>query len=396
MTTNRLSRNRALFVAVLALLACAGLAQAAETTFTFSGYVKVDAMLTDYSDGEVAAGNGVRDFHIPGAIPVGGTAEDPDVDFHARESRLNLKTETTTEDGKKLISFFEMDFLLSPGGDERVSSSYNPRLRHAYFQYGNWLFGQTWMTFMIIALPDDLDFVGAADGSIFGRQAQIRYTNGPWQFSIENPETTVTPFGGGGRIVADDNSIPDIVGRYNFKGDWGTFSIAAMYRELAYDDTSAGGVIDDSTAGWGVSAGGTLKVGKTDDIRLMLSTGGGLGRYIGLNFTNGAVINARGELEAIDSTGGFVGYRHLWNDHWRSNINYSFLMVDNDVPITGFGANKTATSYSVNLLYSPNPKITIGAEYMHATRELESGADGDLDRIQFSAKYAFSFASKSE
>ncbi|MCB1035666.1 MAG: porin [Acidobacteria bacterium] len=382
-------------VGVLALVVGSGAAGAAETTFTFGGYVKVDAMLTDYSDGEVAAGNGVRDFHIPGAIPVGGTAEDADVDFHARESRFNLKTETALDSGKKITSYFEMDFLLSPGGDERVSSSYNPRLRHAYFQYGNWTFGQTWMTFMIIALPDDLDFVGAADGSIFGRQAQIRYTKGPWQFAIENPETTVTPFGGGGRIVADDNSVPDLVGRYNFKGDWGTFSIAGILRELAYDDTSSGGSIDDSTNGWGVSVGGTFKTGAKDDIRAMLSTGGGLGRYIGLNFTNGAVINSRGELEAIDSTGGFIAYRHFWNDNWRSTVDYSFLQVDNDVPLTGLGANKTAESYSVNLLYSPTSAITIGAEYMHATRELESGVDGDMDRFQFSAKYAFSFATKS-
>ena len=30
-----------------------------------------------------------------------------------------------------------------------------------------------------------------------------------------------------------------------------------------------------------------------------------------------------------------------------------------------------------------------GGEFMYADREVESGADGDLTRFQFSAKYAF-------
>jgi hypothetical protein len=33
--------------------------------------------------------------------------------------------------------------------------------------------------------------------------------------------------------------------------------------------------------------------------------------------------------------------------------------------------------------------MDFGIEYMRANREVESGADGDLDRFQFSAKYAF-------
>ncbi|NNK33905.1 MAG: porin, partial [Xanthomonadales bacterium] len=43
----------------------------------------------------------------------------------------------------------------------------------------------------------------------------------------------------------------------------------------------------------------------------------------------------------------------------------------------------------VNLIYSPVPKMDFGFEFMYADREVESGADGDLTRLQFSAKYAF-------
>ncbi len=62
--------------------------------------------------------------------------------------------------------------MLSGQGDERVSNSYAPRVRHAFFTYNNWLFGQTWMTFFNVgALPENLDFVGPAESTVFGRQA---------------------------------------------------------------------------------------------------------------------------------------------------------------------------------------------------------------------------------
>ena len=63
------------------------------------------------------------------------------------------------------------------------------------FTYANWLFGQTWTTFQILDLPEDLDFAGAADGIIFNRQPLIRYTMGDWQFAVENAETTLDPNG---------------------------------------------------------------------------------------------------------------------------------------------------------------------------------------------------------
>ncbi|MFW2421299.1 MAG: DcaP family trimeric outer membrane transporter, partial [Porticoccaceae bacterium] len=148
---------------------------------------------------------------------------------------------------------------------------------------------------------------------------------------------------------------------------------------------------DYSDTGFGVSVSGKLKVGDSgDDFRFMLTSGTGLGRYLGITGSPGAVFNGdSNDIEAIDTTGGFVSYRHLWNDKWRSNITYSMQNVDNDVELTGDGAIKDLNSIHLNLLYSPTAKVTFGAEYMTAERELESGVDGDLDRLQFSAKYAF-------
>ena len=90
---------------------------------------------------------------------------------------------------------------------------------------------------------------------------------------------------------------------------------------------------------------------------------------------------------------GFVDYRHWWTDRLRSSANLSVYFADNDEDLTGPDVNQAAQSISVNLLYSPRPPLTFGVEYMHAQRELEGGEDGTMDRLQFSARYAFGYAS---
>jgi hypothetical protein len=359
--------------------------KAKKHTYQFGGFVKTDVIYTSMGDGSYSGAG--RDFYIPATVQVGGAAESY-LDFHGKESRINFKSTHNLDNGVKLGTFIEFDMQLAPGGDERISNSYNPRMRHAFATYNKWLFGQTWMTFFNVgALPENLDFVGPAESTIFGRQAMIRYTSGPWQFALENPETTITPYNGGGRIVADDNNMPDVVLRYNHKGDWGSFTAAGLFRQLAYDNPAAG--IDDKTERYGISLSGKFAVGDRDDFRWMASTGNGLGRYMGLNTANGSVLDADNRLETIDSTGLVASYRHLWDDKWRSNLTFGYLSVDNDTALTGMGVTKKATSIHFNLIYSPVPKLSFGGEIMYAEREIESGVDGDMTRLQFSAKYAF-------
>jgi hypothetical protein len=121
----------------------------------------------------------------------------------------------------------------------------------------------------------------------------------------------------------------------------------------------------------------------------MASTGKGLGRYIGLNTANGAVLDANGDLHAIGQTGVFGSYRHLWSDTWRSNLTLGYLWIDNKTEYTGMNVTEDASSVHVNLIYSPQPKLDFGVEFMYATRDLESEVDGDLKRVMFSAKYAY-------
>ncbi|MCF6264088.1 MAG: DcaP family trimeric outer membrane transporter [Xanthomonadales bacterium] len=356
--------------------------------YTFGGYIKLDTIFSDYSGGSVPSGTAGRDFYIPGLVPVGNGSGEIYLDIHAKESRINFSSEHLLDSGATMRTYFELDFLVGPGGNERVSNSYSPRLRHAFFTYNKWTFGQTWTTFFNVeAQPDNLDFVGPAESIVFGRQPMIRYTSGPWQFAIENPETTITPYGGGGRIVTDDNLMPDVVLRYNLKSDWGSFVVAGTLRQLAYENQAAG--IDDSIMGYGLSLSGKVKVGDKNDFRWMATVGSGMGRYFGLNLVNSSVLDANGKLEAIDSYGMFGSYRHFWNNQWRSNFTLGYSSVDNNTALTGFGVTSKASSAHINLIYSPVPKMDFGLELMIADREIESGLNGDLTRFQFSAKYGF-------
>jgi hypothetical protein len=176
-----------------------------------------------------------------------------DFDSHIKQSRFIFGTDTDLADGGLLSSRLEVDLYGSSLGDERATNTYGVQLRHAYIQYGRWLVGQTWSNFMdAAALPETADFIGPTDGTVFVREPMVRYTLGNWSFSAENPETTITPFGGGTRIASDDNNIPDFTAAYTWKLGHGTLRAAALVRQLKYETTGAGAV-NDTTQGAALS-----------------------------------------------------------------------------------------------------------------------------------------------
>ncbi len=344
-------------------------------------------MFTNYRNGTPNEESPIQDIHLPSVIPVGDRFNVYDTHFHVKESRLYFDVESSLS-GKRVHAYAEMDFLLSKAGDERVSNSYNPRLRQFYFEWGDFLFGQTWSTFMIVILPEDLDFTGAAEGIAFNRQPQFRYTYKTWQFSIENPKLTITPYRGG-NFITSSGGFPDIIARKNFTLENGKISLAGIVRGLRYYDEDK---VKHFTHGLGFTTGGKFKIGEKDDIRFMGTIGRGLGRYIALAFLNAVVLDENNNLTAINSLNGFVAYLHYWNERFMSSFNISALIANNDAALTGNQVNKSAWSASGNLIFKPAPPLLFGVEYMYGYRELESGTNGAFHRIQFSAKYNFQFS----
>lgn len=363
------------------------------TQFFVSGFVKLDAMLTHATDGELADGGIGRDLYVPGLTPVGGANEGTDLDTHVKFSRLIVGTDNTLQDGRTIQTRIEGDFFGNGLGDARFNNASGFVVRHAYLNFNNrWLVGQTWSTFMDVAtLPESTDLIGPTDGTVFVRQPQVRYTNGNWMLALENPETTITPFGGGARISSDDNQVPDLIARYNLKTSASSsFGIAGIVRQLAVQTTVTGSgtnAINERSAGLGLSVFGKVAFGQ-DDLRFAVTGGRGLGRYLGLNTANDVVLDARSQLDSIDGVAGFVAYRHVFSPQVRGNLFYARAEYDN--PTVG-GLLQTISSQSLhaNLFYSPIPKWDVGTELIYARRELESGAAGDLIRLHASVKYSF-------
>lgn len=357
-----------------------------ETEIKVGGYVKMDALLSDYSN---APTRGVgEDLFIPETIATSGESRDPRLNFHARESRFWLKSFTPTERGD-ITTHFEIDFLLGQQGNERVSNSFSPRVRHASISWDGWTVGQTWTNFLNTStLPDYLDFVGPV-GVTFGRQAQIRYTvptgNGDWSFSLENPETTLTPFGGGSRIDADDGTFPDLVVRRDWRGDWGNFSIAALIRELKIDQAE----FNDAEIGGAIGLAGRFMIGDSDDLRWQVNYGNALGRYMGLNSFNVGALDANNRIELTNQYGVLAAYRHVWNEQLYSSFGASFSAADNNTSISGFAVPESYQSAHADIVWLPTKRMSLGTEFIWGRRKDESGDDGTLNRLQFSAKFLY-------
>lgn len=349
-----------------------------DTTFKLAGFIDVDAHATTLSDGMIGSNSIARDFYIPGVTPIGGD-ETSFTDITAQASRFAVTAQKPAGE-KTITGYLELDFLGSAQGNELVSSSFSPRLRRAYIDYGGWRVGQEWSTFQnTSAIPESASFLVLSDGMVFVRQTQIRYTNGNWQFAIENPNTTSLNIGS-----RDENLLPDVVARYNMKGDFGNVSISGIARQLRADL----GTSEEETFGYGLSVAGRVKVGEKDDIRFNLTGGEGIGRYIGLAASRATALDPNGELEAIPSYGGLIAWRHPFGETARLNIGYSGLFIDNP-DYLGDGVTSSVQSAYGAVLWEIAPKVTTGFELLHGVRELESGADGDITRFTFSTKYAF-------
>ena len=344
--------NKKKLLLATGLFALAGTANAAyeikldnDDSITFGGYIKADAR---YIDGTVEA----TDYWYGS-----GTALDNSISnfgIAVNESRINTKYKHGD-----LTGFIEMDFYgdaVRGGGNEIISNSSNPRIRHAFIKYKDLLIGDTWSTFVnTSALAEAADFGGPLLSAAFIRQGQVRYTMGNFQVSVENPES----YGG----VSGNDSMPDVIARYNFKGDWGNVAIAAVAKRLQ----TVGGN-EESALGYGIS--GRINTFGKDDFRFQFH-GGEVGRYIGVTASKDLI----GE-EVEETTSISVAYRHFWTEDLRSTAFYGNTTTE--------VADYDRTHWGVNLFKNVTQQLSFGVEVGNFEM---ADKNVDSDYLQFSAKY---------
>jgi hypothetical protein len=261
------------------------------------------------------------------------------------------------------------------------------------------LVGQEWSNFQNQAtLPETTDFVGPTEGTIFVRQAQVRYTQ-PFgkglsiAASVENAATaTITPTSAS-MVENDADKLPDVTVRLNYASKAVDLSLAGLARQLSYDNGLAGATQASARAtGWGISFAGKVAVpfGVNSDLRFMVTKGSGIGRYVGLNFAPDAVqLSTPGvALSTVDIFAGFAALKLGWTAKLRSTLMFGYQKDDYNIAVPAT-ANAKSVSLAGNLFYSPIKNFDVGIEYRHGQRTLVSGMQGQLDRIEFASKYSF-------
>ncbi|WDE04375.1 hypothetical protein SG34_024025 [Thalassomonas viridans] len=348
------------------------------------GYIKADFIYDLASKG--------ADVINYQSIPLGSDAGEGHVRFHARQSRINLKKSFDTPMGS-VTTFVEGDFLGS-GGNELLSNSAVFRIRHAYGAWGNWLLGQTWSTFVDVKSYPETINLGNAAGQTLLRQSMVRYSRSFDDFklmtSLENPETDVH-FTSGTDNATEQDKQPDFILRGMVNKPWGHVSAQYVRRQLAVYQELEGGEETAKTSGYAVALSGKFKLPGQDDIRFSLVSGRGAGRYI-QESTNAAADlylgNDKLKLSANDSSGGYLAYRHWWNDSWRSNFALGFAQVDYRVS----DEEESYHTYLANLFYQVNKRFLLGVEYAYGERKLTTDHDvtrGEIKRLELSARYSF-------
>ncbi len=358
-----------------------------DTTISFGGFIKADMIYG-------SNGNGTKNGYSIGlarsfAAAANSDKSDWKAGFTARESRISIGTKTEDVAGHDLTTYIEMDFntAADAAGNESVSNSYNPRMRQAFGSWNGWDFGQTYTTFTdLAAMPEILD-QGKQAAFIYATQPMLRYSmaapGGKLMVALENPEDSFSS-----SSSYDDQSYPDLVARYQIRGNYGFYSVAAMLRHL--EDDAA----DDTKATGAVSLSARIPTVGRDDLRLQYNYGT-LGRYMGLLTYPDVDLaeQAAGEVEPLNTYGVTAAYRHFWSPAWRSNLTVSHTEIVDDLEFSPAGTLSyfdSSTSVHANLLWSAHKNLTLGLEYAYWDfGEIAGSGSQQYEQVMASAKLSF-------
>ena len=249
------------------------------------------------------------------------------------------------------------------------------RLRRAYGEYGGWLIGLTWSTFMDLDdLPETVDFNGRI-GAPFSRRAMGRYSFGDakagykFTFAAENPED---PFGGG----SASERMPQLVARVDKSFDCDAVNVRVLAHEkLSFAQTKRG---------FGIGVGGSCKSSDKDLIMGQYTrVDGDVDQFCG---SNGYAIDVdTGNITFDKKQGQVLGYAR----NFTSRLRGSLVLGLNRGQIMQAVDNKTLSQLFVNLIYSPIKNVDLGGELIFGKRKTFDGESGTLSRFDLMGRYSF-------
>lgn len=367
------------------------------TKVELGGYIKLYTMYD--IDGTVndSIPNGMGDEVSAYAIPLDGTTYDEENRFSmtARESRLFLKTETTTNIGM-VSTYLEGDYNSDTDySSDTWSNSRSFRLRQAYgalkLENNSVLAGQTWTTFMDFAGAVPVMDLAGDPGQPFVRQPQVRFTHnfakGHYlDLAAENPDRGFTRGGTLFKNVVTNSTetMPDFIVKYFWSTSNFHLSPKVLVRRFELDDKS--------TMAYALSLTSHIGFGNGHKIYAGLTYGDGIGRYAGLGLNGGAGLSDSGDIETVKFTGINTGVTFALRDDlaWTTGCGYS--ENDDDAykkgVFTGI-ANKNAFAWHTMLAWNVTSSIECALGFTSMYQEVMDGREGDMMKLQSYVKYTF-------
>ncbi len=358
--------------------------------FSIGGQLKLDSIYSSRAYRGVKDTNSSDVGFVPATIPLDGSGAVDKYTTDVRGSRL-WTTWHVPFAGQDIAGYLEVDFLAGKSSVSGNRLTSLPRLRHYYLKYKALTFGQTFTTFLNVSSFPEINDTNGPLGAFILRQRLLRYrhqfSRGEVILALEDSETVLNTVSGV-RLQPNDERFPDIAGKFAFKGDWGNWSLSWLLREIIHKDSQPAGR-EDKQWGGALNLAGRLQLLERDTLRFSVAYGNVMGRYLSYGvFADGAVDNG-GNIRLTPIIGGNIAYQHWWTDTLRTNIALGAAHADNPLSIVPVTENKQFFSSHINLLWSPRLSMTVGVEWLHASRQSEDGADGTLDRIQLTAVYRF-------
>ncbi|MGR5286411.1 porin [Vibrio maritimus] len=353
-------------------------ANAADTDYEFGGMIK--AMLIADSNLSGVGPNVLPEL-MDNYSDQGGVALDGTL------TRLNFKTNTDLESGDNLSSFIAFDF------NKTNDSKAGIKLREAYVTWsmgnGTLLAGQTWSTLMDMRnVPASLS-EPVLSGVAFMRQPMVRWTqnfdNFGYAVALESGSnsTIVNPDPDSITQFENASSLPDLHAAIETVHDLGWFRasgmvnhIQATVNEQNYTDT-----------GYAVELSGGINISPQDKFTMIATQAKGNERYF-LGIGGGPAVNQTKETFDIRKTQGLMAsYDRVWSDKVTSVFAYGTIKSDaldnNENTIVG-------SSYGfANVNWEAVNNLFLGAEYVYAENEKNSGEKRDNHRLMLVADYRF-------
>lgn len=335
-------------------------------------YGNVRADLSYQSEG----GSADRLYNQINTVPLKGQNESSDqLKSTLAATRLGLDFKTADKDVSGKI---EVDFL---GANDAL------RIRHAYFNYGQWLIGQTWSNFAIPDyMPETIDALGYVGGAV-KRDAQIRYTH---KFNAGTQLVTALE---DSKDALSNMRIPVLSTRLNqsFADRAGVLSLRGMVGEKR--------TVADNELAWGVGLGAKYDISPKTTLKAdyyHVKGDSSLVSWANQGFT----VNANKDIVALNQFDSItVGITQQFNSQWRGTLGYGYMKADDNKdyiksladPTKG---NKDLWQAWTNLFYSPVKPLSFGLEYVYGERKAfvaaPNGSTTGVDN-RFSAVAMYNF-----